>query len=277
MGRYFVYRMHPFTVAETNTQSLPDATRVVRLPKRIRAAEFDALWEHGGYPEPFLKRDPRFSRRWQALRFEQLVREDVRDSTQVQQIDQIELLAKILTTRSAQQLVYDNLAKEVRVSSDTVRRWIDVLRDLHLGFMVRPWFKNVSRSLRKEPKWFLRDWSGIPDPGDRAETFVGCHLLKAVDAWNDLGLGKFELGYLRDKNKRETDFIVVRDGKPWFLVEVKLRTESIGAALHHYQMQTKAPLAFQVVIEADYVEADCFAQAHGPVVVPAKTFLSQLV
>jgi hypothetical protein len=63
------------------------------------------------------------------------------------------------------------------------------------------WFKNVSRSLRKEPKWFLRDWATIEDPGDKAETFVACHLLKAAEGWNDMGLGKFELGYLRDKEK----------------------------------------------------------------------------
>jgi len=277
MGRYFVYRMHPFSVAETMIQDLPDLKRVVRPPKRIPAAEFDALWQHGGYPEPFLKRDARFSRRWHALRFEQLVREDVRDLTQVQHIDQMELLAKLLVSRSAHQLVYDNLAKEARISGETVRRWVDVLRDLHLGFLVRPWFKNVSRSLRKEPKWFLRDWASIVDPGDRAETFVGCHLLKAVDAWNDLGLGNFELGYLRDKEKRETDFVVVRDGRPWFLAEVKLRADSISPSLEYYQRQTKAPFAFQVVLDAAYTDADCFASPRGPVVVPAKTLLSQLV
>ena len=65
------------------------------------------------------------------------------------------------------------MAKEVRVSIDTARRWVEVLRNLHLGFLVRPWFKNVTRSLRKEPKWFLHDWSSIDDVGDRAETFVG--------------------------------------------------------------------------------------------------------
>ena len=111
----------------------------------------------------------------------------------------------------------------------------------------------------------------------RAETFVGCHLLKAVDGWNDMGLGAFELGYLRDKEKREVDFLVVRDGKPWFLAEVKHRDESISGSLEYYQEQVKAPFAFQVVIDADYVEADCFAKPRGPVVVPAKTFLSQLL
>lgn len=277
MGRYFLYRMHPFSVAETLTQNLPDEKRIIRPPEKVRPADFDALWNHGGYPEPFLKRDMRFSRRWQSLRLEQLVREDIRDLTQIQQLDQLELLVKLLAERSAHQLIYGNLANDVRVSIDTTRRWIDVLVSLHLGFLIRPWFKNVSRSLRKEPKWFLRDWASIKDPGDKAETFVACHLLKAVEGWNDMGLGKFELGYLRDKEKREVDFLVARDGKPWFLVEVKQHDESISPALIYFQQQTAAPFAFQVVLDSDYVDADCFARAGTPIVVPAQTFLSQLL
>jgi predicted AAA+ superfamily ATPase len=277
MGRYFLYRMHPFSVAETLTQDLPDEKRIIRPPKKVGPANFDALWTHGGYPEPFLKRDMRFSRRWQSLRLEQLVREDIRDLTQIQQLDQLELLVKLLAERSAHQLIYGNLARAVRVSIDTTRRWIDVLVSLHLGFLIRPWFKNVSRSLRKEPKWFLRDWASIKDPGDKAETFVACHLLKAVEGWSDMGLGKFELGYLRDKEKREVDFLVVRDGKPWFLVEVKQHDESISPALKYFQQQLAAPFAFQVVLDTDYVHADCFARAGPPIVVPARTFLSQLL
>ncbi len=277
MGRYFLYRMHPFSVAETIDRRLPDSELVIRPPKRVEESEFEALWRHGGYPEPFLKRDRRFSRRWQSLRHEQLVREDLRDLTRIQQIDQLEHLVKLLANRSAHQLVYSNLAGEVRVSIDTVRRWVDVLCRLHVGFLVRPWFTNVSRSLRKEPKWFLRDWASIDDQGDRAETFVACHLLKAVDGWNDMGLGKFEIGYLRDKEKREVDFIVARDDKPWFLAEVKHGDESIGRALGYYQDRVKAPFAFQVVLDMDYVDADCFARPRSPLVVPARTLLSQLL
>ncbi len=149
--------------------------------------------------------------------------------------------------------------------------------NLHLGFLIRPWFKNVSRSLRKEPKWFLRDWAGIEDIGNKAETFIACHLLKAVEGWSDMGLGKFELGYLRNKEKREVDFLVARDGKPWFIAEVKQHAGSIGPALKYYQDQVRAPFAFQLVIDADYIDADCFAKPGVPLVVPAKTFLSQLL
>ncbi|MCK4625824.1 MAG: ATP-binding protein [Phycisphaerae bacterium] len=277
MGRYFLYRMHPFSVAEAIRQDLPDSRRIVRRPEKIKSTDFDALWTHGGYPEPFLKRDIRFSRRWRNLRARQLLREDVRDLTQIHQLDQLEILIRLLSVRSSGQLVYNNLAREVRVSVDTVRRWIDTLCRMHLGFLVRPWFRNVARSLRKEPKWFLRDWSVIDDPGSRAETFIACHLLKAVEGWNDMGLGEFQLGYLRDTNKREVDLIVVRDGQPWFLVEVKHSDDAISPALKYFQRQTKAPFAFQVVMVADYVDADCFSRPCPPKVVPARTFLSQLL
>ncbi len=277
MGRYFLYRMHPFTVAEAIRQDLPDPDRIVRSPRPISKDDFSALWTHGGYPEPFVKRDIRFSRRWRGLRMQQLLREDARDMTQIQQLGQLETLAALLSARSGRQLVYSSLAAEVQASVDTIRRWIATLCHLQMGFLVRPWFKNVARSLRKEPKWFLRDWSGIDDPGSRAETFVACHLLKAVEGWTDLGLGTFELGYLRDKEQREVDFVVVRDGKPWFLVEAKTGDDTLSRALKSFQDQVNAPHAFQVVLEADFVKADCFAAGPRPLVVPARTFLSQLM
>ena len=277
MGRYFAYRMHPFSVAETLCRDLPDPDRIVRPPRRVEPIEFDALWTHGGYPEPFLKRDRRFSRRWRSLRLRQLVREDVRDLTRVQQIDQMEVLVRQLSHGPGRQLVFGTLARETRVSVDTVRRWVAALCDFHLGFLIRPWYRNVVRSLRKEPKWYLRDWADVEDAGARSETFVACHLLKAVEGWNDMGLGRFELGYLRDKDKREVDFVVVRDGAPWFLAEVKHRETRLSPALAHYQQQIGAPFAFQVVVDADYVDADCFAAPGPPLVVPARTLLSQLI
>ena len=89
----------------------------------------------------------------------------------------METLMRILAERSGQQLVYSNLAAELRVAADTVMRWVDLLGRLHYGFVVRPWFANVAKALRKEPKWFLRDWSGIKDDGTRTETLLACHLL----------------------------------------------------------------------------------------------------
>jgi hypothetical protein len=105
---------------------------------------------------------------------------------------------------------------------------------------------------------------------------VACHLLKAVEGWTDLGFGDFELRNVQDKQEREVDFLVVRDRKPWFLVEAKLSDSHLSASLAYFQQQTKAPHAFQVVVNQPYEPADCFT-THRPVVVPATTFLSQLL
>jgi len=274
MGRYLLYRMHPWSVAESSRTSLPE--REIHAPAEIPATEWNALWEHGGFPEPFLRRDSRFSRRWRSLRRDQLSREDLRDLAYITDLGTMEFLMQLLAERSADPLVYSNLAGEVQVSVDTATRWIDLLARIHYEFLVRPWFKNVAKALRKEPKWFLRDWSGVDDEGARAETFVACHLLKAVEGWTDLGFGDFELRYLRDKQKREVDFLVVRDRKPWFLVEAKLSDTHLSSSLAYYQQQTKAPHAFQVVVNLPYESADGFA-VHRPVVVPARTLLSQLL
>jgi predicted AAA+ superfamily ATPase len=274
MGRYLLYRMHPFSVRECIDAKVPHDP--VRPPRPIAEDDWQALLSHGGFPEPFLKRDARFTRRWRSLRHDQLVREDVREVAQVQDLGSLETLTLLLDERSAQQLVYSSLSQQIGVSVDTIRRWIDLLSRLHFGFLVRPWFRNVTKALRKEPKWYLRDWSSIHDAGARAETLVACHMLKAVEGWTDLGLGTFELRYLRDKAKREVDLLVVKDREPWLLAEVKTKETKLSEGLAHFQQQTRAPHALQVVMDLPFVDVSCFARSE-PTVVPARTFLAQLL
>lgn len=272
MGRYFAFRMHPFSVGELTERS---ETGLPCPPAAIPDEDWRALAEFGGFPEPFLNRSAPFSRRWRELRRKQLLREDVRDLTRIRELDQLAMLERLLSTRSGGQLIYSSLATQVRVSENTVRSWVDTLGSLHHGFLVRPWFRNVAKALRKEPRWYPRDWSGIADEGQRAETMIACHLLKAVETWNDAGLGNFELRYLRDKQKREVDFVVIRDADPWFLLEVKKSERKLSPALAYFKKATGAPHAFQAVLDLPYIDVDCFDHTR-PVIVPALTLLSQL-
>lgn len=120
-------------------------------------------------------------------------------------------------------------------------------------------------------------WSLAADEGARRENLAASHLLKAVHWWTGVGLGEFDLRYLRDKAKREVDFLVVRDGKPWFLVEVKSSIgRGLSPSLSYYQRQLGVAHAFQMAFYPDFVEEDCFSVGR-PVRVPAATLLSQLV
>ncbi len=129
----------------------------------------------------------------------------------------------------------------------------------------------------KKSQIYLWDWSLVLDKGARQENFVASHLLKAVHWWTDIGLGDYELYYLRDKAKREVDFVVTRGGEPWFLVEVKSGKETpLSPALSYFQERTGAAHAFQAMLDMAYVDEDCFA-LRRPARVPAATLLSQLV
>jgi predicted AAA+ superfamily ATPase len=275
MGRYFLYRLHPLSTRELVDSSLYDEE--IRPSMPISNEDWNNLFLFGGFPEPFLQKNKRFYNRWKKLRFKQLFQEDLQDITNIQEIGQLQILTELLRMQAGQLLNFSELAKKVHVSAETIRRWIETLKALYYSFSIQPWTKNVTRSLLKEPKIYLWDWSLIEDHGARVENFIASHLHKAVHFWTDRGLGDYGLHFLRDKEKREVDFLVSKNGEPWFIVEVKSSVNTgLSKSLFYYQELTRAPHAFQVVFDMDYVKGDCFA-SNRPVIVPAKTFLSQLV
>lgn len=275
MGRYFRYRVHPLSVAELSERVLPK--KIISLPKKIPDDRFEALFEFGGFPEPFIKQEKKFYTQWQHLRQEQMIREDIRDLAHIQELAQLEILAIFLQEQTGQLVEYHNLATKIRVSDQTIRRWITVLESFFYCFTIKPWSNNISRALIKQPKIYLWDWSQLQDKGAKIENFVASHLLKAVHFWTDSGFGKYELYFLRDKDKHEVDFLITQNKKPWMMIEVKSSgKEAISASLHRFQSQLNIPHVFQVAFDMPFVEKDCFSQ-KGPIIVSMKTFLSQLV
>jgi predicted AAA+ superfamily ATPase len=274
MGRYLLYRVHPLSVKEVIEPTVN--LDLISKPQIADPELLNRLLQQGGYPEPFIKDNSRFSNQWRQLRFQQLFREDIQSLEKINSIAQLELLAEILCEQAAGTLNYRSLANDIRVSEDTIKRWINVLSQFYYCFRIQPWSKNVKRSLLKEPKIYLWDWSLVRDPGDKIENLVAGHLLKAVHLWTDLGLGKFGLHYLRDKDKREVDFLVSRDNSPWFMVEVKSSAnKSISSNLSYFSEQLDTEYALEVVYDLEYVAKDCFTNKE-PLRVPLSTFLSQL-
>ena len=161
MGRYFLNRMHPLSVAECINTNIRNTE--ITAPQVIADEKFNKLYEFGGFPKPFLQHNSQFSSRWQSLRTQQLVREDIRDSNVIHELGTLQNLTEILKQNSASQLTYNSIAKLLRVSVDTVKRWIDVLESFFYCYRIKPWSKNIVRSLIKEPKVFLWDWAQVND------------------------------------------------------------------------------------------------------------------
>ena len=275
MGRYFLYRVHPVSVREYVDTRVPE--QEISSPIEIEDVLFQRLLTRGGFPEPLLKDDTRFFNNWQKLREQQLFEEDIQSVTRIREIAQMRMLAVMLKNQSGQLANFHALSKHIRVSSETIASWVETLSAFYYCFSIKPWHQNITRSLLKQPKIYLYDWSLISDAGARCENFIASHLLKAVQFWTDMGFGTYDLYFLRDKEKREVDFLVTKDEKPWFLVEAKNGDNArISKNLIYFQQATQAAHAFQVSLTHPFVNKNCF-DSREPIIVPAKTFLSQLI
>jgi len=275
MGRYFNYTVHPLSLGELLRPDFKQGD--LQTPLRCSNNEYETLYKFGGYPDPFLRQKEEFHLMWQNLRFQQLFREDIRDIEDVKLIGQLELFAHILKERAANMIQYQSLANKIQVSNVTIKKWLQLLESFYYCFTIRPYFKNISKSLIKDPKIYLNDWSVIEDPGARFENLIASHLLKSTQLWNETGRGQYELFYIRTKDQREVDFLVTKKSEPWILIETKLSNNGpISKNLIYFKNKLNVPHAFQVVHNLEYVDKSCFDEAN-PVIVPAKTFLSQLV
>jgi predicted AAA+ superfamily ATPase len=159
------------------------------------------------------------------------VREDLRDLSRLPDLSRIEMLVALLPERAGGPLSVQSLREDLEVGHHTVTRWLNYLAELYYLFEVKPWARAIPRALRREGKLYLWDWTEVTEPGHRFENMVACHLLKACHYWTDTGEGQFDLHYVRDKQKREVDFLISRDRKPWLAIECKLSADRLAPGL----------------------------------------------
>ena len=265
MGRSFSYRVHPFTIGELASATV-NLEEMFQVPKDVSSVDVARLLQFGGFPEPFLDGSRRFYTRWQNSRLDKIFNEDLRDLSRVQDLRGVRALAELLRARVSGEINHASLGRDLGVSIDTVKNWIELLESVYFCYSVRPYYKNIANSIRKTPKIYLWDWSLVADKGAQNENFVASHLLKSVDWWTDSGLGRFELGYIRDKQQHEVDFVVTKDGEPLMLVEAKSSlNEPLSSNLKAYAAKLNVKYAFQVAVDAAGSSINPLDFVHEPV------------
>ena len=93
----------------------------------------------------------------------------------------------------------------------------------------------------KEPKIYFCDYSRVKNDALRFENMVAVELNRAVTLWTDFGLGKYELWYLRNKEKEEVDFLITDSSNPLFMVEAKLSNTNVSPHLIKFQRVLNIP------------------------------------
>ncbi|OGQ06627.1 MAG: AAA family ATPase [Deltaproteobacteria bacterium RIFCSPLOWO2_12_FULL_40_28] len=231
-GRYYHYRLHPFSLAE-----------ISKNPTLDHAFH---LLQFGGFPEPYLSASEITLKRWQKERKQKIIYDDLRDLTLVKETSLLDLLVDALPARIGSPLSIKNLAEDLQVNHKTMERWLSILERLYISFRIAPFGSPKIRAVKKEQKLYLWDWSACENEGARFENMVACQLLKYCHFQEDVFGDSMELRYLRDTDKREVDFVVLKNKKAVFAVECRLSDTNLSPHIHYFSARTDIPKFYQV-------------------------------
>jgi hypothetical protein len=196
--------------------------------------------------EPLFKAEEKFWRRWQRERLHRVIYDDIRDLESVKEISLLELLASELPNRVGSPLSVKNLKELLQVAHETVERWLKIFERMYYCFRIPPYGPPKVRAVRKEQKLYLWDWSLVEEPGPRFENFIASQLLKYCQFIEDTEGYRMELRFLRDTDKREIDFIVLKDRKPMFAVECKTGDKDDSPSIYYFKERVQIPKFYQV-------------------------------
>lgn len=258
-GRYFLHRLNPLSVKELSAAMPPYEA-------------LSALNLLGGFPEPFLSASQQQAARWRRQYYTDLVREDILDFGRIHEMRAIRLLLELLRNRVGAPVSYAGLATDLQVAPNTVRKYLEILESLNIVFTVRPFHRNIARSLLKEPKVYFFD-SGYVEGGEgaRLENTVAVSLLKHAQYLQDSAGEDISLHYIRTKDGKEVDFALAKDGALTQFIEVKLSDEGLSRALAYFKVRHPAIQAAQLVHNARNAREEA-----GVTISPAGQWLAQL-
>ena len=235
-GRFFHFRLHPFDIKE-----------ITKLRLCSHEEALTRLLHFGGFPEPFLKSKNSFYGKWKKSHLDIILRQDLITMENIKSLSSIETLVQLLRDRVGSPLSYSSLSEDLNCSPKTVKNWLKILEDFYVVFKITPWNKNVARSLIKAPKYYFYDTAQVRDMSLRLENLIACSFLKEIHFREDTKGEEGQLFYLRNKDKKEVDFLIAKDRNPICMAEVKKSQDTPSEGLRVFLKYFKNIKAIQLV------------------------------
>ena len=151
------------------------------------------------------------------------IERDVRSLLKVQEHHSFFEFMRVLASRTGQLINYNDIARDIGVSVNTVKSWVSVLETSGIIYLLKPWSSNLTKRAIKTPKLYFLDtglccyltgWktpetlmNGIMN-GSILETYVVSEILKS---WIHNGKSA-PLYFYRDKEQHEIDILLEYDG-----------------------------------------------------------------
>jgi predicted AAA+ superfamily ATPase len=208
---------------------LPSLTPLNSLKRKGITETFRIIWQ-GSFPE-VISKDPKD----RVIFYDSYVRtyleRDVRQLINVGNETSFLMFLKVTAARTGQELNIEDIARNVGLSPSTAKNWLSVLETSGIIYLLRPYFKNITKRLIKRPKLYFLDtglasylagWttSEALEVGNSAgaffETLVVSEILKSYYHTGE----KASFYFFRDEKGNEIDLLIQKDDV-YYPIEIK--------------------------------------------------------
>jgi len=250
-GRVGIVNLLGLSVSEIKgIPSEPFTTSPERLTARISQADpmgLNDIYENifrGSMPALYGEQPPELEDFYRSY-INTYLQRDIKDLTQVADETAFYNFMIIAAARTARHVVYDEIAKDAGISAPTAKKWLSVLISSGMAALVQPYHNNILSRAIKAPLLhfldtglcaYLLKWGSPqtleagPMSGAFFESWVFSEIYKSY-----LNAGKEPpLYYYRDKDKREIDLLIYKDGT-LCPIEIKKSASPGNDAIKHFK------------------------------------------
>lgn len=266
VGRTAIIRLYPFSLSE-----FLSAKGWKEVTDRIMMRSIDEHVTYGGYPRVVIENDASSKELLLKNLYETMLLKDMARTFQIEDIGALERFAVYLSHYVGGILQYNNICKDLGISFQSVKKYLDAMEKSYLITRVQPFYRNRLKEITKQPKLYFLDTGlrnaianefkiTVETRGRLFENYVLSELMKA---------GK-KVRYWRSKGDAEVDF-VIQDGERVIPIEVKVKMHDsiIERSMHSFIESYKPKMGFVVFYEGkkDTLKAGkckvTFTDVHG--------------
>lgn len=247
-GRAAILNLYPFMIEEitgnypTEEKSINNFLKKISSQKISTSPKIDlGTWLlGGGYPGLFV--NSQISKNiWFSSYIQTYIDRDVRGNIKNENLNDFERFLKLIAGRTAQELSYSNLSRDIGLSVPTIKSWISLLQTNSIIYLLQPYYRNFGKRIIKSPKLYFLD-TGIaaylvgiqtkehllngPMGGALFETFIVTNFLKRFSALDT----NPSLYYWKNIGGIEVDLLVEHSNK---LIPIEIKFASTIYSNHY--------------------------------------------
>jgi predicted AAA+ superfamily ATPase len=244
VGRVSIIRLYPFSLREF---------LIAKGQKEITSGILErSIWEHltyGGYPRVVMNDDTEIKKILLKDLYDTMVLKDVAMTFSIEDIRTLEVLIKYLSVNVGGIVSYENISRDITISFQTLKKYLDALEKSYVIIRVSPFFTNKTKEITKQPKIYFVD-TGLRNAIAKSFTAEIDGLLFENYILLELIKMGFSPKYWRTKSKIEVDFLIEIENIV-IPIEVKINAEvgkikmSLRAFIDYYKPEKAIVVAYK--------------------------------